>query len=136
MGTMSARYVFRFYRILSFPPRKEGLLQGKMVAVCILRARILRARLVRGGLKPIQKRIHSFVTSTSSRECPLSSSRVRSRDGFQPLVSSEKEGDFSSSFALVSQTLFLSFFLFSLSPFFSFSEKREKGSTTTTTTTN
>jgi hypothetical protein len=43
---------------------------------------------------------------------------------------------FASSFALVSQTLFLSFFLFSLSPFFSFSEKREKGSTTTTTTTN
>jgi hypothetical protein len=40
---------------------------------------------------------------------------------------------FASSFALVSQTLFLSFF--SLSPFFSFSKKREKGSTTTTTTT-
>ena len=124
---MSARYVFRFYRILSFPPRKEGLLQGKMVAVCILRPRILRARLVRGVLKPIQKRIHSFVTSTSSRECPLSSSRVRSRDGFQPLVSSEKEGDFCFFFRPLSQTLFLSFFLFSLSPFFSFSEKREKG---------
>ena len=125
MGTMSARYVFRFYRILSFPPRKEGLLQGKMVAVCILRARILRARLVRGGLKPIQKRIHSFVTSTSSRECPLSSSRVRSRDGFQPLVSSEKEGDFCFFFRpRVSNPL--SFFLFSLSPF-SFSEKGKKG---------
>ena len=129
---MSARYVFRFYRILSFPPRKEGLLQGKMVAVCILRARILRARLVRGGLKPIQKRILSIVTSTSSRECPLSSSRVRSRDGFQPLVSSEKEGDFCFFFRpRVSNPL--SFF--SLSPFFSFSKKREKGSTTTTTTT-
>ena len=126
MGTMSARYVFRFYRILSFPPRKEGLLQGKMVAVCILRARILRARLVRGGLKPIQKRIHSFVTSTSFRECPLSSSRVRSRDGFQPLVSSEKEGDFCFFFRpRVSNPL--SFFLFSLSPFFSFSTKGEKG---------
>lgn len=136
MGTMSARYVFRFYRILSFPPRKEGLLQGKMVAVCILRARILRARLVRGVLKPIQKRIHSFVTSTSSRECPLSSSRVRSRDGFQPLVSSEKEGDFCFFFRpRVSNPLsfFLSFLSFS---FFSFSKKREKGSTTTTTTTN
>jgi hypothetical protein len=34
---------------------------------------------------------------------------------------------FASSFALVSQTLFLSFFLFSLSPFFSFSEKGKKG---------
>jgi len=33
---------------------------------------------------------------------------------------------FASSFALVSQTLFLSFFLFSLSPF-SFSEKGKKG---------
>lgn len=120
---MSARYVFRFYksrRILSFPPRKEGLLQGKMVAVCILRARILRARLVRGGLKPIQKRIHSFVTNTSFRECPLSSSRVRSRDGFQPLVSSEKRAIFASSFALVSQTLFLSFFSLFLSFFFLF----------------
>jgi hypothetical protein len=96
-----------------------------MVAVCILRARILRARLVRGGLKPIQKRIHSFVTSTSSRECPLSSSRVRSRDGFQPLVSSEKEGDFCFFFRpRVSNPL--SFFLFSLSPF-SFSEKGKKG---------
>lgn len=128
---MSARYVFRFYGILSFPPRKEGLLQGKMVAVCILRARILRARLVRGGLKPIQKRINSFVTSTSFRECPLSSSRVRSRDGFQPLVSSEKEGDFCFFFRpRVSNPL--SFFLFSLL-FFPF--RREKGSTTTTTTT-
>ncbi len=118
---MSARYVFRFYkssRILSFPPRKEGLLQGKMVAVCILRARILRARLVRGGLKPIQKRIHSFVTNTSFRECPLSSSRVRSRDGFQPLVSSEKRAIFASSFALVSVSNPLSFFLFSLSLLF------------------
>ena len=116
---MSARYVFRFYRILSFPPRKEGLLQGKMVAVCILRARILRARLVRGGLKPIQKRIHSFVTSTSFRECPLSSSRVRSRDGFQPLVSSEKEGDFCFFFRpRVKPSFFLSFFsLFLLFPF-------------------
>ena len=128
MGTMSARYVFRFYRILSFPPRKEGLLQGKMVAVCILRARILRARLVRGGLKPSQKRIHAFVTSTSFRECTLSSSRVRSRDGFQPLVSSEKEGDFCFFFRpRVSNPLsfFLSFLSFS--PFFSFSEKGEKG---------
>ena len=125
---MSARYVFRFYRILSFPPRKEGLLQGKMVAVCILRARILRARLVRGGLKPIQKRIHSFVTSTSSRECPLSSSRVRSRDGFQPLVSSEKEGDFCFFFRpRVSNPLsfFLSFFsLFLL--FFPFPKKGKR----------
>jgi len=37
---------------------------------------------------------------------------------------------FASSFALVSQTLFLSFFLFSLfslSPLFSFSEKGKKG---------
>jgi len=34
---------------------------------------------------------------------------------------------FASSFALVSQTLFLSFFLFSFSPFFSFSEKGKKG---------
>ena len=124
---MSARYVFRFYRILSFPPRKEGLLQGKMVAVCILRARILRARLVRGGLKPIQKRILSIVTSTSFRECPFSSSRVRSRDGFQPLVSSEKEGDFCFFFRpRVSNPLsfFLSFLSFSF--FFLFRKKGKR----------
>ena len=137
MGTMSARYVFRFYRILSFPPRKEGLLQGKMVAVCILRPRILRARLVRGVLKPIQKRIHSFVTSTSSRECPLSSSRVRSRDGFQPRRFERKGGRFLLllSPSCLKPSFFLSFFsLFLL--FFPFPKKGKKGSTTTTTTTN
>ena len=103
-----------------FSAAKRGTLQGKMVAVCILRARILRARLVRGGLKPIQKRINSFVTSTSFRECQLSSSRVRSRDGFQPLVSSEKEGDFL--LLLSPSCLKPSFFLFFSLSFFSFSK--------------